>query len=60
MRTPTYAETLKLALAAGEDAGNRHMRRAGRTAWVEEDWDRAADVTDQVLVAAGFWGRNGV
>jgi hypothetical protein len=50
MKTPTYAETLKLALAAGEDAGNRHMRRAGR----------AADITDQILVATGFWGRNGV
>jgi hypothetical protein len=33
--------TEKLALAAGLDAGNRSMRKAGRTSWDVSDWDVA-------------------
>jgi len=33
--------TYKLAMAAGQDAGNRHMRRAGRSVWDDSDWDTA-------------------
>jgi hypothetical protein len=43
------ALTPELAYAAGRDAGNRSMRRAGRTAWNEEDWGAAADVTNRLL-----------
>lgn len=41
--------TLKLAMAAGQDAGNLNMRRAGRSTWNEEDWNVAAKVTEQLL-----------
>jgi hypothetical protein len=33
--------TYQLANAAGMDAGNRSMRKAGRTAWNAEDYDAA-------------------
>lgn len=36
-------------MAAGRDAGNRGMQRAGRTAWVEEDFDVAAEVVGRLL-----------
>jgi hypothetical protein len=50
----TYPEALQLANAVGQDAGNRSMRRAGRTAWSEQDWHIAADTTRRALAAAGF------
>jgi hypothetical protein len=34
--------TYKLAMAAAQDAGNRHMRKNGRNAWNEDDWNVAA------------------
>lgn len=40
--------TISLALAAGQDAGNRSMRAAGRSAWSEDDWNAAAAVTDEL------------
>lgn len=36
--------TYKLAMAAGQDAGNRSMRAAGRTSWSEEDFAAASAV----------------
>lgn len=39
----------KLAMAAGRDAGNRNMRRAGRTTWNEDDYAVAASVTAKLL-----------
>jgi hypothetical protein len=36
-------------LAAGQDVGNRSMRRAGRTGWNEEDWNIAAAVVERLL-----------
>lgn len=39
MPAPTL--TKALAYAAAMDAGNRHMRKAGRTAWNEDDYNAA-------------------
>jgi hypothetical protein len=33
----------EIAYAASRDAGNRSMRKAGRTAWNEEDYAAACD-----------------
>lgn len=37
----TIKGTYKIAMAAGQDAGNRSMKAAGRTEWNEEDWGAA-------------------
>ena len=40
----TYREievTYEIAHAASQDAGNKHMRAAGRTKWNEDDWNVA-------------------
>jgi hypothetical protein len=34
--------TYPLAMAVGQDAGNRSMRAAGRTRWSDEDYNVAA------------------
>ena len=34
--------TREMAYAAGRDAGNRSMRKAGRTAWSKDDYNAAA------------------
>ena len=34
--------TRELAWAASRDAGNRHMKRAGRVVWNLDDWNVAA------------------
>ena len=34
----------EIAMAAGRDAGNRAMSRAGRKAWSVDDWNEAAKV----------------
>ena len=36
------AKTYKLLMAAAQDAGNRHMRAAGRSVWDESDFEFAA------------------
>lgn len=41
--------TLDLARAAGMDAGNRSMRKAGRKHWNEDDFDAAATVYNHLL-----------
>lgn len=43
--------TYHLAMAAGQDAANRQMRKAGRTAWSEEDYNLAAATTGRLLSA---------
>ena len=40
-----------IAHSIGWDAGNRSMRRHGRTAWCEEDWNAAAEATHKALAA---------
>jgi len=42
--------TPQLAYASGSDAGNRSMRKGGRTRWNEEDRDEAASVTRNLLI----------
>jgi hypothetical protein len=42
--------TYQLAMAAGRDAGNRSAKAAGRTAWNEDDFNTAAEVTTRLLV----------
>jgi hypothetical protein len=44
--------TLAKARAAGRDAGDRSMRKAGRKAWSWDDWNEAARVTSALLAAA--------
>ena len=41
--------TYKIAMAAGQDAGNRNMKKAGRTAWNEEDWNVAAALVAKLM-----------
>ena len=57
-RKPGYSDRimmtldLRLARAAGRDAGDRAMRAAGRDAWDASDWDIAAETTSRLLQAA--------
>ena len=41
--------TKELAYAAGRDAGNRSMRNGNRTAWNEDDYNAASEVTNRLL-----------
>lgn len=45
--------TRQLARAAALDAGNRSMRKAGRTSWSRADWNEAARVTNELMALAG-------
>lgn len=40
---PMITMTYKLAMAVGEDAGNRNMRKHGRTAWNIDDWNASVE-----------------
>lgn len=40
--------TPKIISAASLDAGNRHMRRAGRTKWDISDWNAAAEKSNRL------------
>ena len=61
------APHIRIASAAGRDAGNRSMRAAGRTAWNADDWNAddwnaAAEVAARVTRACApemlcFYGR---
>ena len=37
----TERHAYQIAMAAGQDAGDRSMREAGRTSWNDEDWNAA-------------------
>lgn len=41
--------TYKIAMAAGQDAGNRRMHADGRTEWNAADYAVACDVTAQLM-----------
>ncbi|MFN8926097.1 MAG: hypothetical protein ACK5WM_11160 [Rhodospirillales bacterium] len=41
--------TVRIARAAGWDAGNRSMTVAGRAAWNEEDWNVACEVFETMM-----------
>lgn len=42
--------TYDIAMAAGQDAGNRSAEQAGRTVWNEDDWNAAVQVVDALLL----------
>lgn len=41
--------TKALARAIGQDAGNRSMRKAGRTAWSADDYNAACEAMQNAL-----------
>lgn len=41
--------TYQLAMAIGQDAANLRMRKAGRTAWNEEDYNAACEAQEKAL-----------
>lgn len=43
----TYANVM----AASQDAGNRSMRRAGRSSWEVDDWNVAAEICAMLMPA---------
>lgn len=43
--------TYKIAMAAGQDAGNKAMKAAGRTSWNEDDFNVAAELTTRLLAS---------
>lgn len=43
--------TRAIAYAAGRDAGNRHMRAAGRSRWNASDFEAAADEFERLCPA---------
>lgn len=51
MNKPTL--TYPLLMAASRDAGNASMRKAGRTAWNEDDWNAACEVSDRLWPMLG-------
>jgi len=50
----TFREALRLANAAGLDAGNRSAKRVGRADWSGDDYDAACDTIETVLCALGY------
>lgn len=54
MRVKSYKEAVRLANSAGLDAANRRMRKAGRKAMSESDFDHATKVTTKMLTDLGF------
>ena len=40
--------TFELAHAAASDAGNRSMRKAGRSRWNEDDWNSMVETFDRL------------
>ena len=46
--------TYELAHAAGTDAANRQMRKAGRTAWSEDDYNLACRTMNELFPMAGM------
>jgi hypothetical protein len=54
VRVKSYTEALRLANAAGMDAANRRMRKAGRTAWSVADRNHCCEVVETVLVSLGY------
>lgn len=43
--------TYDVAMAAGKDAANRNMRKAGRSVWSDEDFRLAANRTEELAMA---------
>ena len=47
----TVKPEYRTLMAAAQDAGNRHMKSAGRVTWDESDWDFAADMLTSLYAA---------
>lgn len=58
MRVKSYQEAVRLANAAGMDAANRRMKKAGRTAWSTADRNHCCEVVEEILVSVGYDVRN--
>lgn len=43
--------TYELAMAAAKDAANAQMRKAGRKAWSQEDYNRAVETFNALWTA---------
>lgn len=50
----TIQMTYGLAMAAGQDAANRQMRKVGRLAWNDDDYNLAAETSARVSILAGI------
>jgi hypothetical protein len=50
----SYGEALRIARAAGEDAANRRMRKAGRRRWSRADYNCAVSVMNDLLDKLGY------
>lgn len=48
MKTYTKKELYRLAMAAGQDAANRRMKKEGRTEWSDEDYAEAVQVFNKI------------
>lgn len=46
---PSIVEARDIAWAVSTDAGNRSMRKAGRKAWNEDDWNVAVAELNRLL-----------
>ncbi|MCW4050399.1 MAG: hypothetical protein NWE89_11765 [Candidatus Bathyarchaeota archaeon] len=38
-----------ICMAAGQDAGDKNMRKNGRKSWNRSDWNIASEVTNKLL-----------
>ena len=54
MRVKSYTEALPFARDAGLDAAKRRMRKAGRAAMSDADYDHAIYVMEKMLLDLGF------
>jgi hypothetical protein len=50
----SFTDALRIARAAGADAANRRMRKAGRCRWSRGDYNHGADVMSRVLRQLGY------
>ena len=51
--------TYEMAHAAGQDEGNRSMKKAGRGKWNEEDWNAASAKMNELLDNAAIAAAKG-
>ena len=47
-----------LCMAIGQDAGNHNMRKNNREAWNEDDWNIAAETSNDLLDSIGYFSNN--
>jgi len=52
-RQYTDSQAYRIAHAAGWDAGNRSMVKAGRTAWSDEDYAASVGAFEKVMRGMG-------